>query len=81
MLHSRTMVNKINRIDERALRTLYSDYNSPFQELLDKDGSFTIHQRIVQSSAVEIYKCLHGLPPAIITILTWRNLRFAEFSA
>ena len=52
MLHSRTLNNKINRIHERALRTVYSDYNSSFNELLDKDGSFTIHQRNVQSLAI-----------------------------
>ena len=66
MFHSRTLNNKINRIHERALRTVYSDYNSFFNELLDKDGSFTIHQRNVQSLAIEIYKYLHGLSPAIL---------------
>ena len=35
MLHSRTLNNKINRIYERALRTVYSDYNSSFNKLLD----------------------------------------------
>ena len=67
MLHFRTLNNKINRIHERALRTVYSDYNSSFNELLDKDGSFTIHQRNVQSLAIEIYKYLHGLSPAILS--------------
>ena len=56
MFHSRTLNNKINRIQDRALRTVYSDYNSSFNKLLDKDGSFTIHQRNVQSLAIEIYK-------------------------
>ena len=56
MLHSRTLNNKINRIHERALRTVHSDYNSSFYELLDKDGSFTIDQRNVQSLEIEIYK-------------------------
>ena len=56
MLHSSTMNNKINRIQERALRTVYSGYNLSFSELLDKDGSFTIHQRNVQSLATEIHK-------------------------
>ena len=67
MLHSRTLNSKINRIHERALRTVYSDYNSSFNELLDKDGSFTIHQRNVQSLAIEIYKYLHDLSPAILS--------------
>ena len=43
MLHSITLNNKINHIHERALRTVYSDYNSSFYELLDKDDTFKIH--------------------------------------
>ena len=67
MLHSRTLNNKINCIHKRALRTVHSDYNSSFNELLDKDASFTIHQKNVQSLAIEIYKYLHGLSPAILS--------------
>ena len=67
MLHSRRLNNKINRFHERALRTVYSHYNSSFNELLDKDGSFTIHQRNVQSLTIEIYKYLHRLSTAIIS--------------
>ena len=37
MFHSRTMNNKINRIHERALRLVYSDHVSSFNELLKKD--------------------------------------------
>ena len=45
MLHSRTLNNEINRIYEKALRTIYSDYKSSFNKLFDKDGSFTIVQQ------------------------------------
>ena len=44
--------------------------NLSFYELLDKDGSFTIHQRNVQSLAIEIHKHLHGLSPAILSKLS-----------
>ena len=55
MLCSRALTNKINRTHERALRTVYPDYNSSFNKLFDKGGSFTIHQANVQSLAIEIY--------------------------
>ena len=66
MLHSRTLNNKINRLHERALRVVYSDYKSSFNTLLEKDGSFSIHYRNIQSSAIEIHKFLHGLSPTIM---------------
>ena len=46
MLRSRTLNNKINQIREKALRLLYSDYNSFFYEVLHKDYTFTIHQKM-----------------------------------
>ena len=45
MFHSRTLNNKINRLHERALRIVYSDYKSSFCELLEKDKSFSIHHK------------------------------------
>ena len=67
ILRSRTLKNKINHIHERALRTVYSDYNSSFYELLDKDDTFKIHKKNIQNLAIGIYKYLHGLSPAILS--------------
>ena len=66
MFHSRTLNNKINRLHERALRLVYSDYKSSFCELLEKDKSFSIHHKNIQSLAIEIYKFLHNLSPCIM---------------
>ena len=52
ILHSRTLNNKINRIYERALRTVYSDDNSSFNELLDKDVKMAPLQFIKEMSKV-----------------------------
>ena len=45
MFHSRSLNNKINRIQERALRITYNDKSSSFENLLEKDNSVTIHHR------------------------------------
>ena len=45
MFCSRLMNQKINRIHERALRIVHSDYVSSFTELPRKDKSISIHHR------------------------------------
>ena len=49
---------------KRALRALYGDYESTFEELLDKDKSLTIHKKNLQRLMVEIYKTINHLNPA-----------------
>ena len=66
MFHSRTLNDKINRLHEGALRIVYSDYKSSFCELLEKDKSFSIHHKNIQSLAIEIYKFLYNLSPCIM---------------
>ena len=66
IFHSRRLNNKINNVHEKALRIVYSDYKSTFQELLDKGNSFSVHHRNIQTLAIEIYKHIHGLSPAIM---------------
>ena len=37
MIHNSGLNNKINHIKERALRIVYNDYGSSFEDLLDKN--------------------------------------------
>ena len=55
MFYSRQTNNKINHLHERALRLVYNDYYSTFEELLEKDGSFTIHHYNIQTLCIELY--------------------------
>ena len=61
MLHSRGLNNKINRIQERALRITYNDKSSSYGELLTKDRSITIHHRNITALAIKIYKEMQGI--------------------
>ena len=74
MFHSRTVNNKINRLHERALRIVYSDFKSSFEGLLMKDNSFSIHERNIQSLAIEIYKFLNGLSPSFLNNVFHKNI-------
>ena len=61
MFHDRNLNNKINKIDERALRIAYKDNISSFENLLEMDNSVTVHQRNLQLLMVEIYKTKSNL--------------------
>ena len=63
MCHSRELNHKINKLHERSLRLVYKKSNLTFQQLLEKDKSFTIHERNLQKLAVEMYKVIHKLCP------------------
>ena len=50
-----TQINdKINKLHERALRIVYNDIVTSFEDLLIKDKSFTIHFQNIQLLAIEI---------------------------
>ena len=66
MCHSRALNNKINRMQERALRIVYNDYKPNFKELLEGDHSFTVHERSIHYIAIETCKVKNGLSPVIM---------------
>ena len=56
MFHSRHINKRVNSLHERALRVVYKDRISTFEELLEKDNSFTIHDKNLQKSALLMFK-------------------------
>ena len=61
MFQSRAAQTKINALHERALRITYNNYYSTFEELLEKDGSVTIHISNIRKLVTEIYKVFNDL--------------------
>ena len=66
MFHSHKQNHHINRIHERALRVVYKDYNSSFDDLLEKGNSLTIHDRNLQKLVTEIFKVKMNLGQEIM---------------
>ena len=58
--------NCLNRIQERALRIVFKDYDSTFAQLLEKDSSVSIHIRNLQFLATKIFKARNNLSPPIV---------------
>ena len=63
MFHSRQLDQKINKIQERALRITYKDTESTYSELLQKDCAVTIHTKNLQILMTEMYKTKNELNP------------------
>ena len=73
MLHSPGKNNKINRIHDRCLRIIYNDRKSTFYEMLEKDGSVSIHKRNLSFLACEMFKLKRDMAPELIKELTLPN--------
>ena len=63
MFCSRSTNNKINKPHKTALRILYNDYKSKFEEFLTKEGSSTIHHQNIQVLAMGMLKIHNGFSP------------------
>ena len=50
--------NKLEKIQERSLRILFSDYESDVHDLLDSIGGQTLALRRLKFMLLEVYKCI-----------------------
>ena len=63
----------MNKLHERALRLMYDVYTSTFEELLEKDQSFTVHHCNVQTLCKDLFKVYNNLYQTIFSDLFIRN--------
>ena len=63
---SKAANSTINRVHKRALRVLYQDLESSFEELLSRHDDVTIHVKNLQKLLLEVYKTLHHLNPSYL---------------
>ena len=66
MCRNRSLNNKIDRLHEYSLRTVYSDKTSDFGELLEKDGSVSIHYQNIRQLATKMFKVAKAFCPEIV---------------
>ena len=76
MCHSRNINNQINKLYECTLRLVYNNKSSSFRELLERDKSVTIHERIIQVILTVIVKVKSGNGSKIMT----ENFKFKNHS-
>ena len=67
----------INRIQRKALRSLYNDYDSNYETLLNKGSHLTIHETNKIFLLTEVFKCLNNENPIILSnIFIKKNIRY-----
>ena len=60
------VIENLKKIQERALRFVYNDFVSTYDELLMKSTSSSVLTMRLKAMAIEIYKSLHDLNPSYI---------------
>ena len=56
MFHNSSINNKINRLQKRVLRIVHSDFKSSFKNLLEEDGTISIHIKNLRILTTEMFK-------------------------
>ena len=74
---NKSINKKINNLHERALRLIYCDHSSDFQELLQRDNSVTIHHKNIQALAIMMYKVVNNVAPTIVSeLFSYSNVNY-----
>ena len=63
MFSSAKLLNKVESLQKRALRSLYEDYVLSYEELLQKAGRETMKVNRLRSLCIEIYKLINNINP------------------
>ncbi len=62
----KTCTNKIEAIQERALRFMFNDRTNSYSSRLEKCNYKTLHKRCIKPIASEVFRSLNNLNPNFI---------------
>ena len=60
---------KMEKVQERALRFVYEDFSSSYEDLLQKTGLPSLHIRRMRIMAIEVFKILNEICPPVLSNL------------
>ena len=73
----RSSNTRINHLHERALRIVFNDNESTFEDLLQKDNSVSIHRKNIRLLCIELYKVKNNLSTHLMSeIFNLRNIDY-----
>ena len=59
-------LNKLEKLQERALATVYCDNSLTYEDMLKKSGQLCIRMNLIRLVAIDMFKCMNGLNPLYI---------------
>ena len=74
MFVDRTLNSKINAMHFRALKIVYRDNVSTFDEHLNRDNSVRVHHRNIQFLAIKMFKVKLGIAPSFMNDIFQKRL-------
>ena len=66
---SKRKINMMEKIQERALRFVFNDYISVYENLLLRVNKGTLHNQRLKNILVFVYKCVNNLEPSYLNSL------------
>ena len=77
MFYGKRNSDKLEKLQERALRFVFSDYTSPYNDLLKRGNFLSLSALRIRYLAIEMYKCVHGLkPPYLNELFVSKDTRY-----
>ena len=64
--------DKLEKLQERALRFVFSDYTRPYSDLLKHGNFLSLSALRIRYLAIEMFKCVHGLNPPYLNELFYK---------
>ena len=77
-VYSASSTNKIEKIQERALRFINNDFTSSLQDLLASTNTAPLHVRRMKQMASEVYKIVHDIAPEYVKDLI--NIKTSHYN-
>ena len=69
--------DKLEKLQERALRFVFSDYTSPYSDLLKHGNFLSLSALRIRYLAIEMYKCVYDInPPYLNELFIGKDTRY-----
>ena len=77
MFISRRSNNLMNWIHKSSPWAIYNNTSSTFQELLQRNKSFSVHHKNIQTLTAEVFRVVNNIcPPILKTLFDFRENRY-----